>query len=949
MAAAGTGQLLERELETEHLRRAVDHTFHGVGRVVVIEGPAGIGKTRLVGVSRELARGAGMNVRSARGAELEQSFGFGVVRQLFDSLLAGASEERRGEWLSGAAGLAAPLFDANAPVHEPTSRDSSYPRMHGLYWLCANLARKHPLALFVDDAQWADEPSLIFLGFLARRLEELPVLLVVAVRSRLAGIPDALGSLLTDTGARVIRLQGLSEDAVGRMLGTQLGQTAEEEFARTCHAATAGNPFLVHALVAELAAKGTEPVSANAPQVGSIAPEHVADAALRRLAQLGPAGPSMARALAILGDGTSVATVAALAGLSEREALDTAAAMRASELLGDEVGLAFAHPLIRAAIYKKVLRAERVGLHAEAARLLRSAGAPAEQVAAQILIADGVAEPWAIEELRKAAASAVARGAQRNAAAYLQRALELDPDPNGRAPTLAVLGQAAALAGLPEAPGYLEEAVRLTSDPRVRTRLAVGLAELLKWTGSGARAVELVSGLEPEPDRHLRDLLEVELLSGATVSHEAYVRLVPRLRELVDHGGPARTDRERFELALIALERVRENGSVATVLDLFARAGVDRGPGGVRIAQPPQIGFVIMLMAYYDLLDQAIAHADRGVERARGRGAFGGLAVNLSMRAEIALRRGDLGEALADASQAFELSKMVAASRPGLLQHPVAIMNDVAAERTRSDPELEQLLVRTDECLDRDTLHVGHALLARARLLLACGQVEAALAQQLAVGELPRAFGSGNPAVLAWRSQAALTMHQLGDQSGAKQLALDELELARAMGAGRAIGIALRAVALVQRQVALDDLRQAVAVLARSPARLEQARALVDLGAAMRRTGERSAAREPLRQGHAIAVRCGATLLAERAAREVAATGARVAQTGLRGAAALTPSELRVAERAAAGQSNRDIAQELFITEKTVETHLGHAYDKLGVRSRTKLHDVLATPGIHAA
>jgi len=151
MAVPGAEGLVERELETAHLLRAIDHSWHGVGRLVVIEGPAGIGKTSLVGTARELARASGMNVRGA--------------------------------------------------IHE-SDDESIYPRLHGLYWMCANLAREQPLALLVDDAHWADEPSLAFLGFLARRLDELPILLVLAVGPTDLSATEALPALLVDPLAR---------------------------------------------------------------------------------------------------------------------------------------------------------------------------------------------------------------------------------------------------------------------------------------------------------------------------------------------------------------------------------------------------------------------------------------------------------------------------------------------------------------------------------------------------------------------------------------------------------------------------------------------------------------------------------------------------------------------------------------------------------------------------
>ena len=182
---------------------------------------------------------------------------------------------------------------------------------------------------------------------------------------------------------------------------------------------------------------------------------------------------------------------------------------------------------------------------------------------------------------------------------------------------------------------------------------------------------------------------------------------------------------------------------------------------------------------------------------------------------------------------------------------------------------------------------------------------------------------------------------RLGDRAGAQRLAEQELALAQTMRAPHAVGIALRACALVRTPPAIDLLREAVQVLERSPARLEYARALTDLGASLRRTGERAESRELLAQAQELALRCGASRLASRAHEEIAASGARAAPPGLTGVPSLTPSERRVAELAAQGNTNRQIAQALFVSEKTVETHLGHSYAKLDVRSRHKLRDVL--------
>ena len=225
----------------------------------------------------------------------------------------------------------------------------------------------------------------------------------------------------------------------------------------------------------------------------------------------------------------------------------------------------------------------------------------------------------------------------------------------------------------------------------------------------------------------------------------------------------------------------------------------------------------------------------------------------------------------------------------------------------------------------------------------AAGDHEAAIDELRGCALEHTTFGGENPAALAWRSAAALSLAELGRHDEARTLAADEVSRAESFGAPRAIGIALRARALVGPPAErADGLRAALKVLAPSMARLEHARALVDLGASLRASRRRSAAREPLLEGLALAVRCGARTLERRARNELAAIGIRPRATDQSGPESLTPSERRVVELAAAGGSNREIAQELFVTEKTVETHLGHAFRKLSVSSRRQLPDVLA-------
>src|SRR5262245_50091312 len=213
-AAALTGRdsLMERTHEVTTLRELIDAAIAGEARLAVVEGPAGIGKSRLLAELRTGADAAGMRVLSARGTDLERAFPFGVVRQLFEPVL--ATPEDRERRCSGAAATAAPVF--GTPNLDQPAEDASFAALHGLYWLTLNLAAERPLALTVDDVQWSDVPSLRFLAYLVRRLEGQPILVTAGLRTAEPGTDTVLlGEIVGDPLAVAIRPAPLSEDAVG--------------------------------------------------------------------------------------------------------------------------------------------------------------------------------------------------------------------------------------------------------------------------------------------------------------------------------------------------------------------------------------------------------------------------------------------------------------------------------------------------------------------------------------------------------------------------------------------------------------------------------------------------------------------------------------------------------------------------------------------------------------
>src|SRR6266545_4484134 len=292
--AAATEPLLERNEELARIESALAEARTGRGTFVVIEGPAGIGKTALLAAARTAAADGGMRVLRSRGTELERDFAFGVVRQLFEPPLAEASELERADLLQGAAGVAAGLLGlpgAAAADGPPSSGvDPSFAILHGLYWLCANLAGVGPLCVVVDDAHWADAASLRYLAFLLTRLEELDAALVVATRPREAGTDaELVTAVTTDSSADVIRLAPLSRAAIAELLAAVLGRAPDPDMVDTCLRVTRGTPFLVRELVEALSEGGI-----------AMATQTVGRSIRLRLRRLPEHAGRLARALAVL-------------------------------------------------------------------------------------------------------------------------------------------------------------------------------------------------------------------------------------------------------------------------------------------------------------------------------------------------------------------------------------------------------------------------------------------------------------------------------------------------------------------------------------------------------------------------------------------------------------------------------------------------------------------------
>jgi DNA-binding CsgD family transcriptional regulator len=924
--------LLERERELTALRDALGEAQEGRGRLVLVEAPAGLGKTSLLRAASERAAEEGFMCLRARAGELERDFAYGCVRQLLEPAVARAPDRDR--LFEGAGALSEPLF---SPTGAPAA-DSSFAVLHGLYWLLNNLTDTGPVALVVDDLHWSDAESLRFLHYLAPRLDGLPLALLASTRPG-EGEAGELARLAAAPETMVLRPEPLSVAAAATLCEQRLGGQVAEEFVAACREATGGNPFFLEALLREAKEQRLSADAREAIRVRHIGPAAVAQAVLLRLTGMPAAATAAVRAAAVLGDGASLAEAARLAEVSEQETARAADLLIGLGLLTPADGLEFAHPIVREAVYADIGPNERAEAHARAAVILCALGAAEERTAAQIVEAKPAGDPERVELLRRVAADALVRGAPAAAAAWLRRALAEPPPPAAEVDVLFELGSAELRLGAPEAVGHLRAAVERFREPAPLATAVRQLANALTISGNAGRAVEALEAaieiVEPE-DRELALLLEAEvathaLQAGLETRAPAAARLERRAGLRGDTAG------ERLVLASLACARARTSESASEAV-----AHLEGALAGGRLLREQQrdiVGPVYDLMLGLlatDALDVAETYLEQALADARARASIPAMAWLTVRRGWVSFRRGDVAPAEADARTALELlmTHGIGLGRPFALG--LLIVSLIEAGETDAAQEALDDSGLGDEIAPG--LTTNFLLAARGLLHLAQHRTREGYEDLVEYGRRDKLWGGANPLASRWRSQAALALAATGHAPGARRLAAEDLERARRWGAASGIGIALRAVALVEGgEASVDRLREAVAVLEDSPARLEHARVLTDLGAALRRSGRRAEARPPLERAIELADRCGGRALAGRARTELQAAGGWSSDPHATGVEQLTVSERRVAELAAEGRSNPEIAQALFVTRKTVETHLGHVYRKLDIAGRRDL------------
>lgn len=920
--------LVERDADTSALAALLDNALAGRGGNAVILGPAGIGKSAL------LATIPGSALRAA-GGELEQEFPYGVMRQLFEGVVRRLAPVARRAVLSGPARhVAALLIDGATPA----AVGDGFALEHGFYWLASHLAEQDPLVLVVDDLHWTDVASLRSLLYLARRLSDLPIALVLASRP----VTDARAPVverLVAEAALVLEPAPLSLPGAGSLVHRTLAE-ADKSFCDACHAASGGNPFLLSELVSAVRASGVEPVEANAGRVRSIGAQSVMRSVVLRLGGLSGEAFAVGRTLAVAGESHPIELIAELTELPVRAAIAATDELRLAHILEANEPRRFVHSIVRDAVYSDVPLAERSRLHRAAAAALADSGAPVDAVASHLLLTTPGADAWTFQRLITAASSPAARAAPETSATYLGRALRESVAGVDRAPLLLALGAVRFQMVGQDAVGPLSQARELADDRVVRLEATRALASAYMTEMRFAESWELVeAGIADFAD--LPDMAsDLEIFSAQSLYTEVDADRLALLSSRVrawqpDPGGAGVRDRSMLATQAWLSASTAEPASRSAAL---ARAALSTDS-----LVTDDIYYVSIDLALWSLIasscyGQAQRHADSAIEACLSAGRLLRAATLMPIRAELQRRLGKLPEGMDDARFAYDLIP------PEQIYAPQAAAAYVLALVETNDVSTAGK-VMTDRGYDSaiPAGGIGDPLwFARGRLKVAEGDLTGGVEDLMTFGALCDRMNRVNPGLYPWRSTAVGPLLQLGRPEEAASLAEQELALAGQTGVPEQIARARFAVGLVRGVDAATELDEAEAALAASRFSLDAAYAALSLGGLLRRAGKRELARQRLRTAADLAARIGAVGVAEAARAELVAAGARPRRAATSGVGALTASESRVASLAAEGLTNREIAHALYVTPKTIETHLASAYRKLGITGKGELPKVLA-------
>ncbi|NKI45067.1 ATP-binding protein [Streptomyces physcomitrii] len=930
-------ELVERERELSVLTEAARRAAAGSPGLIVLEGPDGIGKSALL---RALVDAApALRVLTAR-----------------------AEPEQRQTPLSLARRLVAPLAEAHRadpalpwPVHPEKSADHAVRGRsdidvnavpHGLlaelYELLRSAATHGPLLLAVDDAHLADPASLHFLAHTARRLPGQPVLLALSCRGGHASA--SLDEIAAQPQCRTLRPRPLTAEGIGRVARALTGSAGDAQFQGSCLAVTGGNPLLVTRLVSALRENGLDLTVENITAVDGQGAQSFRSRIAHLLSQQPDSVLRAVRAMAVLGDGTPTDLCGRLATLDEPAFAQSLFTLNSLGLVGFTAGAgawSFTHPVVREAVLDGLGEHEGGVAHGRAARLLHDSGAPTAEVIVQLLRSRGTpTEPWATTLLREAAREAMLASRPERAVELLRPCVPEGRENDCSPALLTELGVAEGRVDPEAAVGHLTVALKRAIDPELRLTALSALAVGLARTGQLARAVGLLNRHRTtgaEDGVASAQLLEAQLLMAVIGSREAYLELIETVP--LDLDLPGETPAERVLVATRAVLVASRMDRVPECLAATRRAWQRSSPTTDSYAF---LATAATSLLYTDAPREAedvfrqLIHGGETLPEDECRNALG-------LSADACLRLGSLEAALKSATRALKDTDLAAVSHHQALA--LAIRLHVFLEQGDLDAASAAVAGSPDP-KDEDAWQWNELLGAHGRLRLAQGDAEGALALLTECGRRQRAWQRTNPAVSPWWYWAGRAHLALGQYAEARELADEAIGLARAgrLPCALGTGLELRAAAVRDPRERAALLEEAESVLAPTGAELILARVRVSRGRALYELGQKEAAREVLRKGWNASYAAGARALHEEARKALLATGARPRRPVSSGLGSLTRSQSQVARLAAEGASNAEIAETLFVTQRTVEVHLTSAYRKLGVSGRRELRGALRPP-----
>ncbi|WP_329092330.1 BTAD domain-containing putative transcriptional regulator [Streptosporangium sp. NBC_01469] len=828
--------LVERAAETRLIGQILNAAAaKRQGGFLLVEGPAGIGKTSLLDHARTRAEKLGFTVAGARGTDLEVDYAWGCVRQLFEPFAR-----------DPAAPAPAILRPASA---DPAAPQGEYSIINSLFWLAHDLASRNPLLIVVDDLHWIDASSAQFLAYLAARLDGLPAVVVAGLRpgsERVAHIASVIAGL---PPAVTATLPPLTPGGCAELLAGLIAAPPDEELIRRCYDSTRGNPFLVRELGRQLnAPEGHEPALLQ----GSPNIERFVAGQLRHL----PAhATSVAHALAVLGDGVGAHALGTVAGLSSREALDAVSSLVVNGLVtsrGVPARFSFGHSLIQSAVYAGIRASRLVDLHLRAVDTAMAGHDPIRAATHLLRIPPGVGDHDPTAILGEAIDVSLARGSVDGAVAFLRRQLD-EARTDQRLDVLTRLGMAEALVNMPQAIESLSEVLTLEPDPERRAEIAFILA-CTTWTIGRPRQAALACQATLDRERRLSVTARRALQS--CIGMVAYG--TPHGTDLVallDEFGAQEPDSSSGGLMLecsLALHDAMRNRRAS------AERRALRAITGDRLTGQPQ-AFPLMTCAWYALTPcdnpRLLSSIEEVLEHSRRAGSLRGTAPAFTYRSMVMHARGDLGEAVHDGRLAVE-----AAKNSGLDLGLVFVGNSlISALLARGGIEEAQSILNQVKAAHGPELNRYIYVNGEIDLLIARGHTQRALELTQAAREHCHTMGITNPEILDWRTPLVRCLLLRGRHEEAHAVAQDLLTAAAEWGTSRAVGRALRSAAgTVAGPRRLEMLTESVRLLEATDARLEHATSLYELGEALRRSGHLPEACSQLKAALELADLCGA-------------------------------------------------------------------------------------------